>query len=48
MGINQSVRGLPHGVRVQALLPHCDARGSFTKIYREDWDRSVVRSSSML
>jgi dTDP-4-dehydrorhamnose 3,5-epimerase len=38
MAIDQSVRVLPYGVRVQALLPHCDARGRLTEIYRENWD----------
>src|SRR6478736_1212237 len=50
MAINQPIRSLPQGVRMLALLPHCDARGSLTEFYREDWDpecRSVQFNAVM-
>ncbi|MGE0435070.1 MAG: dTDP-4-dehydrorhamnose 3,5-epimerase family protein [Planctomycetota bacterium] len=30
--------GLPHGVRVVRLTTHDDARGSFTELFRDEWD----------
>jgi dTDP-4-dehydrorhamnose 3,5-epimerase len=30
-------RELPHGVRLRALEPHADARGSLTEVYRQVW-----------
>lgn len=33
---------LPAGTLVHALKPHRDERGSFTELYREEWDTGVT------